>query len=54
MIITNKVTKLYAPAGLSEEQIQEHLDEQNAAGYYLINAVPISGWYRFFWARQEE
>lgn len=53
-MIVNKVTKLFAPAGgtMTEELIQAHIDEQNTAGYYLISADNMVGWYRFFWAKE--
>lgn len=48
----NKVTKLYL-ASIDEDAIQAHLDEQNGLGYYLLAVNNISGWYRFFWAKEE-
>ena len=56
MAIENKVTKCYPPSGtpLSEEFIQAHIDEQNAAGYHLIGVDNLNGWYRFFWAKVTE
>jgi len=52
MAIQNKVTKLRNASALTEEEIQEHIDEQNTLGYYLISIDNISGWYRFFWAKE--
>jgi len=52
-MIINKVTKLYNCSGLCQEEIQTHLDEQNALGYYLISVDNVSGWYRFFWAKEQ-
>lgn len=46
----NKVTKLYGTM-INEALIQEHFDEQNAAGWYLVSADNMVGWYRFFWAK---
>jgi hypothetical protein len=54
MSIINSVTKLYLSEGLTEETIQAHLDTQNELGYYLVAVDHISGWYRFFWAKQVE
>jgi hypothetical protein len=53
MTTLNKVTKLYSPTGLDEDAIQAHLDEQNQLGYYLVCLDNISGWYRFFWAKEQ-
>ena len=53
-MIINKVTKLYSAGPLDEEVIQTHLDEQNTDGYYLIAADNVNGWYRFFWAKENE
>lgn len=49
----NKVTKLYPKQGstLTEEIIQEHLDELNSQGWSLIGVDHLSGWYRFFWEK---
>jgi len=54
MAIINKVTKLYPGVGqiIDEQLIQSHIDEQNADGYYLICVDNMSGWYRFFWAKE--
>lgn len=49
----NTVTKLYTPGSMDETAIQTHLDAQNALGYYLIAVDNMSGWYRFFWAKEE-
>ena len=51
MTISNKVTTLRYSTGLSEDVIQTHIDEQNANGYYLVSIDNLSGWYRFFWAK---
>lgn len=53
MVILNKVTTLYSPISLEEVNIQEHIDEQNALGYYLVAVDNVNGWYRFFWAKEE-
>lgn len=54
MIIINKVTKLFpsSSSALNEELIQQHINEQNADGYYLIAIDNLVGWYRFFWAKE--
>ncbi len=49
----NKVTTLRSPIALSEEQIQAHIDEQNADGWSLVALDNLIGWYRFFWAKEE-
>lgn len=49
----NKVTTLTKNQSLDDLTIQEHLDEQNALGYYLIGIDNLNGWYRFFWAKTE-
>lgn len=51
----NKVTKLFPDAGstLDEAAIQTHLDEQNADGWQLVTLDNMTGWYRFFWFKQE-
>lgn len=52
----NKITKIF-PQGsttLSEEDIQDHFDEQNNDGWYLIGIDNLVGWYRFFWAKDIE
>lgn len=54
MAIINKVTKLRFPGILGEEDIQAHIDEQNADGWHLVAVDNISGWYRFFWAKEVE
>lgn len=51
MATLNKVTKLRNPTGLSEEDIQAHIDELNADGWYLVALDNVVGWYRFFWAK---
>jgi len=55
MATINKVTKLYPPVGgtMSDEIIQDHFDEQNADGWYLVGVDNLVGWYRFFWAKDE-
>lgn len=47
----NKVTTLRNPAALTDEQIQAHIDELNADGWYLVGVDNLVGWYRFFWAK---
>jgi hypothetical protein len=51
----NKVTKLFPEAGatLNEEAIQAHLDAQNGDGWQLVCLDNMTGWYRFFWFKQE-
>lgn len=54
MAKTNKVTEVspYKKAGKDVSQsIQDHFDEQNANGYYLIAVECFNGAYRFFWAK---
>jgi len=53
MQIENKVTKLCI-SDIDEIIIQNHLNEQNVLGYYLIAVDNQIGWYRFFWAKQAE
>ncbi len=55
MATINKVTKLFPSPGttISEDMIQDHIDAQNADGYYLIAVVDLIGWYRFFWAKEQ-
>ena len=48
---TNKITTLRSPTSLTDEQIQTHIDEQNADGWYLVGIDNLVGWYRFFWAK---
>jgi ATP/maltotriose-dependent transcriptional regulator MalT len=50
----NKITKLYNPAELTEQAIQDHLDELNADGWFLVTVDNMGGWYRFFWAKTSE
>lgn len=49
----NKVTTLRLPEILTDEQIQDHIDEQNLDGWYLVCVDNLVGWYRFFWAKVE-
>ena len=53
MATTNKVTKLYPALGntLTEQAIQQHMDQQNIDGWSLIQVDHMSGWYRFFWSK---
>ncbi len=53
MAIINKVTTLRKSAVLSDEDIQAHIDIQNADGWYIICLDNLTGWYRFFWAKVE-
>lgn len=55
-MITNKVTTLFSQTGdsLTEQVIQQHINEQNADGYYLVGVDNLVGWYRFFWAKVTE
>ena len=49
----NKVTELRPPSGgLKVEDIQIHIDAQNADGWELISVIDMIGWYRFFWAKE--
>lgn len=52
-MIINKITKLSPNSGntLTSEEIQSHIDEQNADGWYLMGVDNLVGWYRFFWAK---
>lgn len=56
MAIINKVTKLFPSPSttITDEDIQNHIDEQNEDGYYLIAVVDFIGWYRFFWGKEVE
>lgn len=54
MTIANKITTLRVASTLTQEEIQAHLDEMNAQGYYLICLDNLIGWYRFFWAKESE
>ena len=50
----NKVTKLRSQTTgsiLDEQEIQDHFDEQNSDGWYLVGVDNLIGWYRFFWAK---
>lgn len=49
----NKVTKLYQPSALTEDKIQEHINEQNSDGWNLVAVDNVIGWYRFFWEKEE-
>lgn len=53
MAITNIVTSLRNSQNLTTEDIQAHLDAQNALGYHLVGIDNLVGWYRFFWAKDE-
>lgn len=37
---------------MSLSDIQSHIDEQNADGWYLIAVDNLVGGYRFFWAKE--
>lgn len=50
-MIQNKVTTLRLPELPTDEDIQNHFDEQNSDGYYLVSIDNLSGWYRFFWQK---
>ena len=50
----NKVTKLYSPTPLTEEMIQDHIDEQNLDGWSMVAVDNLVGWYRFFWKKEIE
>lgn len=51
-MIINKVTTLRSPgAAITDAQIQEHFDEQNADGWNLVSLDNLVGWYRFFWEK---
>lgn len=52
MATLNKVTTLRKPTTLTDEEIQEHIDEQNADGWALIALDNLVGWYRFFWSKE--
>lgn len=51
----NKVTKLYqsGSVSLTEDDIQNHLDEMNALGWSLVYVDNMIGWYRFFWEKPQ-
>ena len=52
-MIINKVTTMVPTEGstITDQQIQEHIDTQNADGYVLISVVDHLGWFRFFWQK---
>lgn len=50
--MVNKVTTLKTSTSLSDETIQAHLDEMNAAGWQLVCSDNLNGWYRFFWEKE--
>lgn len=52
MAIFNKITTLRAVSQLTEQEIQNHFDEQNADGWELIGIDNLVGWYRFFWKKE--
>ena len=54
MTIVNKVTTLRLSQPPTDADIQAHIDENNAEGYYLITLDNLVGWYRFFWAKEIE
>lgn len=54
MATTNKITTLRSPQQLTDAEIQAHLDELNADGYFLIAVDNLVGWYRFFWVKMDE
>jgi hypothetical protein len=54
MAIQNKVTTLRSPDVLTDAQIQEHFDEHNSDGWYIVGVDNLVGWYRFFWAKVTE
>jgi hypothetical protein len=56
MTTTNKITRLFPEPSstISDENIQDHLDEMNEDGWKLIAVVDFIGWYRFFWAKEVE
>lgn len=47
----NKVTTLRVPTGITDEDIQAHIDEQNGDGWELVAVDNLVGWYRFFWQK---
>ncbi len=53
MAIVNKITTLRKSQQLLDQDIQDHLDAQNADGWYLVTLDNLVGWYRFFWAKSE-
>lgn len=48
----NKVTTLIMPNGLTDSDIQAHIDAQNADGWHLVAVDNLVNWYRFFWAKE--
>lgn len=50
----NKVTTCFPTQGhsITDEFIQQHMDEQNSDGWYLVGVDNLVGWYRFFWAKE--
>jgi hypothetical protein len=54
MSILNKVTTLRKTDGISDADIQAHIDAENADSWYLVGVDNLIGWYRFFWAKESE
>lgn len=50
----NKVTQIRGPQQLTDEEIQAHLDDQNADGWELVAIDNLVGWYRLFWSKTVE
>lgn len=49
--MVNKITSLRTSETLTDQIIQDHIDEMNTDGWYLISLDNLNGWYRFFWAK---
>jgi hypothetical protein len=47
----NKVTTLRLSSPITDSNIQDHIDEQNADGWQLVFVMDMIGWYRFFWSK---
>ncbi len=55
MATVNKVTSISAATKpVSDEDIQAHINAMNADGYRLVSVINLIGWFRFFWAKEQE
>lgn len=56
MAIQNKITTLYPVGGaaITDQRIQDHMDEMNALGWELVCIDSLTGWYRLFWKKNVE
>jgi hypothetical protein len=51
MTTVNKVTEFRPVTITSIQDIQDHIDAQNADGWQLVCVDNLNGWYRFFWKK---